>query len=164
MAWWQVYTWGGNTNGELGLGFVTTTTALECIAPGNIKMACESVGGALEAARSLLAFTRVPQPARPALHRSLPVSYRPGCAPSTPRRPRRRVSRLAARQVRASNQPCHRRALLVGSLPPSHACPSWEGLPSEVLATNQGCNPATKLAPGRRREHVSLAPRTCQPS
>jgi len=47
----QVYTWGGNTNGELGLGFVTTTTALECIAPGNIKMACESVGGALEAAR-----------------------------------------------------------------------------------------------------------------
>ena len=47
----QVWTWGGNTNGELGLGFVTTTTALECLAPGNVKMACESVGGALLAER-----------------------------------------------------------------------------------------------------------------
>jgi len=47
----QVWTWGGNTNGELGLGYVTTTTALECLAPGNVKMACESVGGALLAER-----------------------------------------------------------------------------------------------------------------
>ena len=46
-----LYAWGGNTEGELGLGLVSPTRALDCVSVGNVRVPCENVGGAMRATR-----------------------------------------------------------------------------------------------------------------
>uniref|UniRef100_A0A7S4PFN2 RCC1-like domain-containing protein n=1 Tax=Guillardia theta TaxID=55529 RepID=A0A7S4PFN2_GUITH len=44
-----VYTWGSNTEGELGLGYITPSQAIDCISAGNVHIPCENMGGSLTA-------------------------------------------------------------------------------------------------------------------
>jgi len=46
-----LYTWGGNTEGELGHGYITPSQAVDCTGIGNIRVPCENMGGSLQAMR-----------------------------------------------------------------------------------------------------------------
>jgi hypothetical protein len=46
-----LYSWGGNTEGELGHGYISESTAFDCLGIGNVRIPCENMGGALKATR-----------------------------------------------------------------------------------------------------------------
>lgn len=47
-----LYMWGGNTEGELGIGVVTPSEAVDCISVGNVRVPCENMGGYMIAQRN----------------------------------------------------------------------------------------------------------------
>ena len=46
-----LFTWGGNTHGELGHGMVTPSEEFDCMSIGNVRIPCENMGGSLKAMR-----------------------------------------------------------------------------------------------------------------
>ena len=47
----NLYTFGSNNAGEMGVGFVTPNSAVDCVSVGGVRVPCENMGGSLRAVR-----------------------------------------------------------------------------------------------------------------
>eukprot|EP00282_Hemiselmis_andersenii_P032523 CAMPEP_0169463874 /NCGR_PEP_ID=MMETSP1042-20121227/20348_1 /TAXON_ID=464988 /ORGANISM="Hemiselmis andersenii, Strain CCMP1180" /LENGTH=1709 /DNA_ID=CAMNT_0009576651 /DNA_START=1 /DNA_END=5130 /DNA_ORIENTATION=+ len=47
----NLYTFGSNNNGEMGIGIVTENQAVDCVSVGGVRVPCENMGGFLRAQR-----------------------------------------------------------------------------------------------------------------
>lgn len=47
----NMYTFGSNNNGEMGIGYVSPNQAVDCVSVGGVRVPCENMGGSLRAIR-----------------------------------------------------------------------------------------------------------------